>query len=90
MDNSNSSEGVINLISKCVHEIHYGETIYNKVDISEKELTEFIESLSTQQFEKVTNFFQTMPRLRHIVEVTNPKTKVKSEVTIEGLQSFLV
>ena len=36
------------------------------------------------------NFFQTMPRLRHIVEVTNPKTKVKSEVTIEGLQSFLV
>ena len=90
MDNGNSAESVINLISKCVHEIHYGETIYNKVDITEKELTEFIESLSTQQFEKVTNFFQTMPRLRHIVEVTNPKTKVKSEVTIEGLQSFLV
>jgi hypothetical protein len=37
----------------------------------------------------VTQFFETMPKLRHAVNVTNPKTKVKSEVLIEGLESFL-
>ena len=50
---------------------------------------EFIEQLTTEQFDKIVEFFQTMPKLRHVVDVTNPKTKVKSEVALEGLQSFL-
>ena len=58
--------------------------------MSKKELTEFIESLTTEQFESISKFFESMPKLRHVVEVTNPNTKVKSEVVIQGLQSFLV
>jgi hypothetical protein len=58
--------------------------------MTDKDLEEFIDSFSTQQFELVTEFFETMPKLRHIVNVTNPNTKVKSEVVIEGLDSFLV
>ena len=80
----------ISVLTRCIHEIHFGDDIYNRVDITEKELTEFVESLSTDQFTKVIEFFDTMPKLRHIVKVTNPKTKVKSEILIEGLQSFLV
>ena len=38
---------------------------------------------------KLMKFFETMPRLRHAVNITNPNTKVKSEVVIEGLESFL-
>jgi len=37
----------------------------------------------------VIKFFDTMPKLRHEVEVTNPKTKVKGKVIIEGLDNFL-
>jgi hypothetical protein len=48
-----------------------------------------MDQLDTEQFMEVTKFFETMPKLRHIVEVENPKTKVKSEVLLEGLQSFL-
>ena len=48
-----------------------------------------IEQMNNQQFEDVMKFFNTMPKLRHVVEITNPKTKVKSEVVVEGLQSFL-
>ena len=72
----------------CVWEIHHGEKIYNKVDMSEKELDEFIESLTSAQFERVTEFFDTMPKVQHAVEVTNPKTKKKGEVVIEGIQNF--
>ena len=54
------------------------------------EAAEMWNDFDTTQFKKVSNFFETMPRLRHIVEVTNPETKVKSEVPIEGLASFLV
>ena len=78
------------MVNDSVQEIHYGEDIYHRVDISEKEINEFIESLNTEQFESIAEFFRTMPKLRHVVEVTNPKTKVEGEILVEGLQSFLV
>ena len=48
----------------------------------------FIESLNTQQFQKVQQFFDTMPKLKHAVELDNPKTGVKSKVVLQGLNDF--
>ena len=90
VDFNDGVSGTFNLISKCINEIHDGETIYNKVDMSDKELDEFIDTLDTKQFEGIMEFFNTMPKLRHIIPVTNPKTKKKGEVVLEGLDSFLV
>ena len=58
--------------------------------MDEKDIDEFIDTLDTQQFERIMEFFNTMPKLRHIISVTNPKTKKKGEVVLEGLDSFLV
>ena len=55
---------------------------------TEKELETFIESMTTQNLEEVGTFFETMPKLIHIVKTKNPKTKKKVEIPIEGLQSF--
>ena len=82
------SEDVFKMIKRCVHEIRDGETIYNRVDMSEKELEEFIDSLTGSQFEGLSDFFNTMPKVQHSIEVTNPKTKKKGEVVIEGIESF--
>ena len=76
------------MIKRCILEIRDGKTIHNKVDISDKELDKFIDSMSTENFKELSNFFETMPKLRHIFKVTNPKTKKKSEIPVEGLQSF--
>ena len=54
------------------------------------DIAEFIDSFNTSQIESVMKFFETMPKLRHIIDVTNPKTKKKGEVLLEGLESFLV
>ena len=89
-ENEGADTSVFSILQQCVHELHHGDTIYNKVDMTDKDLEEFIDSFSTQQFQLVTEFFDTMPKLRHVVNVTNPNTKVKSEVVIEGLDSFLV
>ena len=66
------------VINACVHSIHYGDDVYQRADLKDEEVEEFIDSLTGDQFEKITEFFQTMPKLRHVVEVTNPKTKKKS------------
>ena len=89
-DMKDTTENMFKLINKCILEVHDGDTIHNKNDITKKELNEFIDSFSTNQLEKLMEFFNTMPRIRHIVNVTNPKTKVISEVTLEGMDTFLV
>ena len=86
---SDGIAGTFGLISKCVHEIHDGDTVHAKVDMNNKELNEFIDTLDSKQFDKIMEFFNTMPKLRHSIAITNPKTKKKGEVMLEGLQSFL-
>jgi hypothetical protein len=83
-------KSIFSMIKRCIHEVHDGETVHNKVDMSEKDLDDFIDSMSTAHFESLTNFFETMPKLQHVVTVKNPKTKKKNEIIIEGLQSFFV
>ena len=79
---------IFTLIKKCVAEIHDEKTIHNRIDISEKEMEEFIDNLPSTTFETLGEFFNTMPKVQHPVKVTNPKTKKKGEVIIEGIQSF--
>ena len=76
------------LIGNSIHQIYEGETVHERADFNKKELKTFLESLTSEQFKKVQNFFETMPRLRHTIEIENPKTKVKNSVTLEGLQAF--
>ena len=82
-------EQVFSILKYCIHEVHDGEKVYNRIDVTEKDIEDFIESFSTTQLESVINFFDTMPKLRHTMTITNPKTKVKSDIVLEGLQSFL-
>jgi hypothetical protein len=84
-----SSSDVFDILKNCIHEVHHDETIHHRIDITDKDIEEFIEGFTVDQFQKVTDFFETMPKLRHFVELENPKTKVKSEVLIEGIDSFL-
>ena len=65
-----------------------GETVHERIDFNDKELDTFIDSLNSKQLEGIQKFFETMPKLKHEVKVTNPKTKKKGTVTLEGLDAF--
>ena len=84
-----TTDGIFKLLCKCFFSLQYNDQTYNKVDITDNDIMEFIEQLTTEQFDKIVEFFNSMPKLRHVVDVTNPKTNVRSEVVLEGLQSFL-
>ena len=87
-DTDMTIEKTFKLISDCTEKVIDGETIYERSDFNDKELQEFYDGLDSKQFQNVQNFFETMPRLKHTVEVVNPKTKKKNKITLEGLQSF--
>ena len=81
---------VFGMLHQCIEEIRDGDTIYYKTDMTRKDLEQFVDQLSTNQFEDILEFFNSMPKLRHIVEIENPKTKVKNTIVLEGLSDFLV
>ena len=76
------------LIASCIESICSEEEVWAVADCSKKEITEFLESMNSSQFKGIEQFFETMPKLSHKISVTNPKTKVESEVVLEGLASF--
>ena len=69
-------------------QIFQGEDVYDSSTTSKKEFREFVESLTTKQFEAIQKFYETMPRLTHTFTVINPNTGNECSYTIEGLQSF--
>ena len=81
-------DDTFDLISSCIDQVYSEEETWSHQECTKKELSDFIESLNSNQFKMVENFFTTMPKLSHIVKVTNPNTKVDSEIKLEGLQSF--
>ncbi len=82
------ADSLFDMICGCMYQIWQGEEVYDCMDYTVKDKMTFLDSLNHQQFEKVQEFFNTMPTLKHEVEVTNPKTKKKSTLTLEGMNSF--
>ena len=83
-----TTEQIFDVLTECVDHIYEGDKIYPAKDSTPQEIKEFFEGLSQDSFVKIKNFFDTMPRLRHEVEVTNPVTNVKSKVVLSGLNDF--
>ena len=83
-----NTETIFHMIKNSIGQIIDGETIYERVDFTDEDLDAFIESLSSEHFKNIQNFFETMPKLRHEVKFKNPNTKKQNKVILEGLNSF--
>ena len=90
--NYESSDNIVNhvmeLTQKCVTEITDGDKIYNRSEMTESELNEFIDMLPPEVFEKIGDYFETMPKLVHVMNVKNPNTNKENEIIIQGLENF--
>ena len=87
-DEKNAMAQSFELIAQCIDKVYTEEEVWASADCTKKEMNEFLESMNSTQFKAIEKFFETMPKLSHTIEVTNPKTKKKSEVVLEGLASF--
>ena len=86
--NDSNFDQSFELIASCVGKIYSDDEVWSTDDVSKKEVIDFLEQMNSIQFKDIEKFFETMPKLSHTVKVTNPKTKVESEVVLEGLSSF--
>ena len=87
-NDKNMMDQSFELIATCIDKIYTEDEVWAAADCTKKEMKDFLEQMNSNQFKEIESFFETMPKLSHSVSVTNPKTKVKSEVVLEGLASF--
>ena len=85
-----NASNMLEVIGGCILQIYEeeGKKVYDPKDQTKKELTDFIEQLTTDQFKHIQKFFDTMPKLKHEITVKNPKTKKENKITLTGLNDF--
>ena len=87
-NDKNQMDQSFQLIASCIDKIYSEDEVWATADCTKKEVNEFLEGMNSNQFKEIETFFTTMPKLSHTISVTNPKTKVKSDVVLEGLAAF--
>ena len=91
-DTEDEAETVVDktfrVVADCMDTIFNGEDAWEAKDYSAQERLDFVQQLNSQQYKKVENFFSTMPKLSHTIEIVNPNTKEKGSVVLEGLADF--
>ena len=87
-DSEDTIEKSFHVLSSCIEMVYNDEEMFAASDCTKKELKECVEALTSQQFQKLERFFETMPKLSHTVTVINPNTNKKNTVVLEGLADF--
>ena len=80
--NENVMDQSFDLIATCIDKVYTEDEVWTAADCTKKEMRDFLEQMNSQQFKEIETFFETMPKLSHTINVTNPKTKVKSDVVL--------
>jgi hypothetical protein len=95
LESETEIDKVFKTVLLCVDYIYDNEEIYPAKDHTEKEMNDFLESLTDKQFQEVAKFFETMPKLKHDIKLEckhrDKKKKVcgyTEDITLEGLASF--
>ena len=78
----------LDMIISCIDAIFNEEESWPASESTRKELEDFIDQLNTKQFKLIEDFFATMPKLSHKIEVVNPNTGKKNTILLEGLAAF--
>jgi hypothetical protein len=85
---SDKPEDFVKMLALCIESIYDDANVYNHNDVSEKELTEFVESLSRPQVQKIEEFIANQPKLSHKESYTCHECGKTHKIEMAGLQDF--
>ena len=84
----NEADAIKPILRGCMVRLFDDENVYEFAEYRDSEIDDFIDSLTIDQFEKMTEFFQNVPTLKHEVEYSCAKCKKENTRVLEGLNSF--
>lgn len=87
-DTSSEIDLVFDIITECIDYIYDTSEVYYAKEQTKEELSDFVNNLTSEQFEKIENFFETMPKLQQKVSYRCPVCSKQHNKTLEGLNNF--
>jgi len=86
--NMNNIANTTSIIARCISQILIDDEVYQSSDLSQNEISEWLDGLTTEQFKMISDFFVTMPKLKHSFTLKNTKTNKDFTINLEGLADF--
>lgn len=83
-----SVDTVYETICQCIKTVFTDEEVHPTKDETLEEIQAFLESLTSDQFSLIEDFFRTMPVLKHTFSHTCEKCEKDTQYTLEGIESF--
>jgi hypothetical protein len=85
-----SVEIAFQMIVDSIEYIFDGEQYYYANETTPEELMGFVEELNNDQFAKIEDFFDNLPKLNKTVQMICSKCGYDHSINVEGLESFFV
>ena len=76
------------LVRDCIDQIYNGDEVFETADLSAKELDEFVNHLTTRQFNLIRKYFESLPVVSHLIKYKNPKSGKDFTLTLQGASDF--
>ena len=86
----NINDVTFHMIARSIEYIYDGEQFYYATESTTEELMEFVEGLNQEQFGKIENFFNNLPKLKETLDIKCSKCGFEHKIEVEGLESFFV
>ena len=87
-DGDVSTDDTFKLVASSIDYIYDADQVYYSKDQTETELMDFINNLTSEQFGKIQNFFDTMPKMSHTINYSCPVCNKAHKIVLEGMESF--
>ena len=76
------------LVRDCIDQIYSGDEVFESADLSQKELDEYVNHLTTKQFNMIRKYFESLPVVSHLIKYKNPKSGKDFTMTLQGASDF--
>tara|TARA_Y100000004_G_scaffold195925_1_gene264342 strand:- start:18 stop:716 length:699 start_codon:yes stop_codon:yes gene_type:complete len=87
-DQGKLSELSFDMFKSCLQMIYKGDETYERNNITKEELDEWIDTLTPEQYKKITQWFSKIPKLDHTISYTNPKSGKDFKLRLQGVKDF--
>ena len=88
LDISDQNEITFNMIANSIEYIYDGQQFYYAHEAQPGEMLQFVEGMNQEQFSKIEEFFNNLPKLHKKIEMTCSKCGFHHTINVEGLESF--
>ena len=79
---------IMELVIDCIDIIYSGDEIFHTKDQTRSEVEDFVMNLTKKQFDKLEEFFVTVPKYKQDIEYDCPVCGAHNKTVLEGTSSF--